>query len=543
MNTRRFFYNLPINLFFVIVLIISCSSGGEDTDNGGGGPVDPPSEIIPTNLSVNITIEGSDSANPNGDGSGLVKFSASATNAVSYSYRFGTGDSKTSTGPVEFTYSDIGTKTYNVKVIAYSSTNNFISIDKAITVYVKPVSDQTLLELLAGSSTKTWKINAAQDAHFSNGAADKNYPTYWEAYSFSKSNSGFYDDEFIFNVNGTYQHKTNSTVFGKGVNLNTDFGTTSSPTNGDGDIENYPLDNYETTFSAKNEDGVDKIEFNDKGFLGFYVGKHSYTIECSDETNILIRTVDTNDVAWYLWLSSETISETLSKDQFTNQIWSDEFDYNGAIDSDKWTHEVREQWYNNEVQSTTNLLENSKVENGVLKLTAIKNSNGNYTSARIMTHKKLDFKYGRIDVRAKMPSKTNGVWPAIWLLGSNYSSVDWPACGEMDIQEYAHTNNFNVQSTVHQPDGYAGQGDSNVTYDYSDIDSEFHVYSLVWTKEALTFYVNDKPHHIVGNACSLPFNWDFYLILNFAMGGDMGGDIDSGFTSESMEIDYVRVYQ
>ena len=160
-----------------------------------------------------------------------------------------------------------------------------------------------------------------------------------------------------------------------------------------------------------------------------------------------------------------------------------------------------------------------------------------------MTHKKLDFKYGKIDVRAKMPSKINGVWPAIWLLGSNYSSVDWPACGEMDIQEYAHTNNFNVQSTVHQPDGYAGQGDSNVTYGYSDIDSEFHVYSLVWTKEALTFYVNDKPHHIVGNACSLPFNLDFYLILNFAMGGDMGGDIDSDFTSESMEIDYVRVYQ
>ena len=164
MNTRRFFYNIFTNLFFVFTLLISCSSGGEEPD-GGGGPVDPPSEIIPTNLSVNITIEGSSSENPNGDGSGLVKFSASATNAVSYSYRFGTGDSKTSTGAVEFTYTDIGTKTYNVKVIAYSSTNNFISIDKAITVYVKPASEQTLLELLAGSSEKTWKINAAQDAH------------------------------------------------------------------------------------------------------------------------------------------------------------------------------------------------------------------------------------------------------------------------------------------------------------------------------------------------------------------------------------------
>ena len=541
MNTRRFFYNTLTNLFFVFALIISCSSGSEEPD-GGGGPIDPPSEIIPSNLSLNITIEGANSDNPEGDGSGLVKFSASATNAISYSYRFGTGDSKTSTGAVEFTYTDIGTKTYNVKVIAYSSTNNFISIDKSVTVYVKPASEQTLLELLAGSSEKTWKINAAQDAHFSNGSVDKNYPTWWEAYSFSKSGSGFYDDEHTFNINGTYTHKTNNTVFGKGVSLNSDFGTNSS-TNSDGDIENYPLDNYETTFSAKKEDGVDKLEFNDKGFLGFYTGTHSYTIECSDENNIFVRTVDDQDRAWYLWLTSKTVSEIPSKDQFTNLIWSDEFDYTGAIDPDKWTHEVREQWYNNEVQSTTNLLENSKVEDGKLKITAIKKANGDYTSARIRTYKKLDFTYGRIDVRAKMPSKTNGVWPAIWLLGSNYESIDWPACGEMDIQEYAHTNNFNVQSTVHQPDGYAGQGDSNVTYDYSDIDDEFHLYSLVWTKEALTFYVDEKPHHIVGNSCALPFNWDFYLILNFAMGGDMGGDIDSGFTSDSMEIDYVKVYQ
>jgi beta-glucanase (GH16 family) len=257
----------------------------------------------------------------------------------------------------------------------------------------------------------------------------------------------------------------------------------------------------------------------------------------------LIRTVDDSDIAWYLWLTSETVSEIPSKDQFTNLVWSDDFDYTGAIDPDKWTHEVREQWYNNEVQSTTNSLDNSKVEDGKLKITAIKTANGSFTSARIRTYKKLDFTYGRIDVKAKMPSKTNGVWPAIWLLGSNYESIDWPACGEIDIQEYAHTNSFNVQSTVHQPEGYAGQGDSHVTYDYNNIDEEFHVYSLVWTKEALTFYVDDKPHHIVGNSCALPFNWDFYLILNFAMGGDMGGDIDSSFTSETMEIDYVKVYQ
>jgi beta-glucanase (GH16 family) len=72
---------------------------------------------------------------------------------------------------------------------------------------------------------------------------------------------------------------------------------------------------------------------------------------------------------------------------------------------------------------------------------------------------------------------------------------------------------------------------------------KFYTYSLVWTKEALTFYVEDKPHHIVGNSCALPFNWDFNIILNFAMGGTLGGEIDSSFTSETMEIDYVKVYQ
>ena len=533
---NRFFYTCLLCFFLILQ---GCSSGEEE--DGGVEPVDPPSEIIPSNLSVSISIEGSSSTNPNGDGSGLVKFSASATNAVSYSYRFGTGDSKNSSGAVDFTYSDVGTKTYNVKVLAYSSTNNYISIDKTITVYVKPFAEPTILALLAGDSSKTWRINAAQDAHFSNGAEDKQYPTYWEAYSFSKSDSGFYDDEFTFNVNGTFQHKTNSTVYGKGVHLNSDFGTTSSPTNSDGDIENYPLDNYETTFSVKKEDDLDKIEFGDKGFLGFYVGQQNYTIACSDEKNVLIRTVDDTDSAWYLWLTTESVSDTPSKKQFTNLVWADDFEYTGAIDPDKWTHEVRQQWYNNEVQSTTNLLENSKVEDGKLKITAIKKSNGDYTSARIRTFQKQDFTYGRVDVRAKMPSKTNGIWPAIWMLGSNYDSIDWPACGEIDILEYAQSNSFRAQSTVHHPDNY-GEGDSSTQTDHTDLHEKFYTYSIVWTKEALTFYVDDKPHHIVGNSCALPFNWDFNIILNFAMGGTFGGDIDSSFSSETMEIDYVRIY-
>lgn len=529
-----------IKFLFLFQLLLSCS--GSLTEEGGSGSVDPV-DIMPSNLTLSIEIVGSNSDHPNGDGTGVVKFTANATNGVSYSFRFGTGDEKTSSGSVEYTYDKQGTSTYNIKVLAYSSTNNFISLDKSLTIYVRPDSDQTLLELLAGSSSKTWKINAAQDAHFSNGVADKKYSTYWEAYAFSKASSGFYDDEYIFNVNGTYKHKTNKTIFGKAGHLTNDFGSTSQSANSSGEIENYPLDDYQTTFVAKKDGDLNKLEINGKGFIGFYVGEHNYTIECHDSENIYLRSLDDQDIAWYVWLTSSTVSDTNPKDQFTNLVWSDEFDEPGALDSSKWVHEVGDSWYNNEVQSYTSRLENSKVEDGKLKIIAKKESyNGNnYTSARIISNTKKDFTYGRVDIKAKIPGK-KGTWPALWLLGSNFKSITWPACGEIDILEASQSNNFKVQSTVHHPDNY-GEGDSHISDDYNDITEVFHIYSLVWTKQAMTFYVDDKPYHIVGNSCALPFNWNQFIILNVAMGGNMGGEIATDFVSDTMEIDYVRIYK
>jgi|TARA_B110000438_G_scaffold28543_1_gene27590 beta-glucanase (GH16 family) len=529
-----------IKFLFLFQLLLSCS--GSSTEEGGSGSVDPV-DIMPSNLTLSIEIVGSNSDHPNGDGTGVVKFTANATNGVSYSFRFGTGDEKTSSGSVEYTYDRQGTSTYNIKVLAYSSTNNFISLDKSLTIYVRPDSDQTLLELLAGGSSKTWKINAAQDAHFSNGVADKKYSTYWEAYAFSKASSGFYDDEYIFNVNGTYKHKTNKTIFGKAGHLTNDFGSTSQSANSSGEIENYPLDDYQTTFVAKKDGDLNKLEINGKGFIGFYVGEHNYTIECHDSENIYLRSLDDQDIAWYVWLTSSTVSDTNPKDQFTNLVWSDEFDEPGALDSSKWVHEVGDSWYNNEVQSYTSRLENSKVEDGKLKIIAKKESyNGNnYTSARIISNTKKDFTYGRVDIKAKIPGK-KGTWPALWLLGSNFKSITWPACGEIDILEASQSNNFKVQSTVHHPDNY-GEGDSHISDDYNDITEVFHIYSLVWTKQAMTFYVDDKPYHIVGNSCALPFNWNQFIILNVAMGGNMGGEIATDFVSDTMEIDYVRIYK
>ena len=533
-------------ILFVFLLIFACSGGGDSGggDNGGGGP-NPPSNIIPTNLTFNIQVVGSDSDNPNGDGSGVVKFSANATNAVNYSFRFGTGDSKTSaSGSVEYTYTETGTKTYDVKVLAYSKTNDYISADKKVTVNVKPQPDQDLVNLLSGGSEKTWKINSAFDGHFSNGDDDDKYPGWWEAYAFSKNNKGFYDDEYTFNSDGTYTHKTNGDVYGKASYLKSTFGSTGQSENSDKEIENYTLQNYSTTYHTKKENDESILEFSDKGFVGFFVGKHNYTIECSDETNILLRSADTQGTAWYVWLTSEEVSNVASKDRYTKLIWEDNFDGSGKVDNNKWQYEVRNQWYNNEKQATTDRLDNVKVENGVLKITAKKESYGGkeYTSGRIRTFTKLDFTYGRVDIRAKMPSK-GGTWPALWMLGSNYQSIDWPACGEADILEHTGNNVNRVQATVHYPQRHAGNGDTAITNDYSDVTTNFHVYSVVWTPQALTFYVDDKPYHVVGNSCALPFNWNFYIILNVAMGGDMGGEIASDFNFDTMEVDYVRVYQ
>ena len=431
-----------------------------------------------------------------------------------------------------------------MNVLAYSSTNDFASTSQTISVFVLPALDPDITQVLTGGTEKSWKVNAAYDAHFSNGDKQFKYPTWWEASSFSKSNSGFYDDKFIFKADGTYIHETNGDVYGKANYLNQTFGNTGQTINSSNEIEKYSLSNYQTTFSIVKENNENKLSFQDKGFVGFFVGQHQFTIECYDDNNLFVRTVDDQNRAWYIWLTDREVPTTPSKDLYTNLIWQEEFNYNGKIDNNKWVYEVRDQWYNEELQATTDRLENVIVEDGKLKIIAKRESyNGkSFTSGRIKSNGKFDFTYGRVDIRAKLPGK-KGTWPALWLLGSNYDDIDWPKCGEIDIMEHAGNRLNKIQGTVHHPDVSPGSGRGGETNDYNNVSSEFHIYSVVWNKKAITFLVNDKPFHIVGNACALPFNWDFFLILNIAMGGTFGGSVPDSFVSDTMEVDYVRVYQ
>lgn len=252
---------------------------------------------------------------------------------------------------------------------------------------------------------------------------------------------------------------------------------------------------------------------------------------------------------------------------YNDLVWSDEFSTNGAVDNTKWFHQTQLPttggWYNNEQQHYTNLITNSFANNGELNIVAKKETftdqgyTKNYTSARL--NSKFAFKYGRIDVRAKVP-KNQGTWPAIWLLGRNvnepggyfastYGNTNWPACGEIDMMEYgifpSAPENF-IQSTLHTPSSSGNSVNHGGMLASSDITANYHIYSMNWSPNQITFLLDGVAYYTynpsVKNASTWPFDKEQYLLLNIAMGG-VAGTIPSTFTDASMIIDYVRVYQ
>jgi hypothetical protein len=227
-------------------------------------------------------------------------------------------------------------------------------------------------------------------------------------------------------------------------------------------------------------------------------------------------------------------------------VWSDEFNVDGLPNAAKWGYDIGTGsggWGNNELEYYTNRPVNAIVANGVLKITAIKeNYNGSaYTSARLLSKDLYSFKYGRIEIRAKIPAGV-GTWPALWMLGNNVSSVGWPACGEVDIMEHRGSELNKIYGTLHHP-GHSGANGDGSTIMIPDATTAFHNYILEWSATSIKFYVDTQLFYSFTNSPSLPFNQNFFILLNMAMGGNFGGPVDPAFTSATMEIDYVRVYQ
>jgi beta-glucanase (GH16 family) len=207
-------------------------------------------------------------------------------------------------------------------------------------------------------------------------------------------------------------------------------------------------------------------------------------------------------------------------------------------------------WYNNELQATTNSRSNLAVTNGNLAITALREAyhGRDYTSARINTKGLRDFTFGRIDIRAKVP-KGKGIWPAIWMLGSNDSQVSWPACGEIDIMELRGSVPQVDISTLHYGASVNTHQFSSSAYSLPgapDLSAAYHTYSIIRSQDKTQWYVDSVKYYerTVAQISPYPFNNPFYVILNVAVGGDFDGNPD-GSTSfpQQMLVDYVRYYK
>jgi beta-glucanase (GH16 family) len=235
-------------------------------------------------------------------------------------------------------------------------------------------------------------------------------------------------------------------------------------------------------------------------------------------------------------------------------VWADEFDTPGHPDPARWVHDTvrnREGWYNNERQYYAGpRLENARVQDGRMTIQARRETlrtapdwgGQAYTSARLITRGKAEWTYGFFEVRARMPCG-KGSWPAIWLLGSGGR---WPDDGELDIMEHVGSQPQRVTSAVHVAAGHAGQATSGAAR-LPTACSAFHNYQMHWTADGVTFGV-DGHSHLRYQKMDLgkrawPFDAPMFLILNVAIGGDLGGPVDDGAFPLAMEVEYVRVYQ
>jgi beta-glucanase (GH16 family) len=259
-------------------------------------------------------------------------------------------------------------------------------------------------------------------------------------------------------------------------------------------------------------------------------------------------------VVWGCNTKSKQKSATTGSSNY-ELVWSDEFDYSGLPDSTKWKYDTegnKEGWGNNESQHYTKARkENAWVENGTLKITAHKESfeGKEYTSARL--NSKADWKYGRIEVRAKLPNG-KGSWPAIWMMpgGWTFKDGNWPDIGEIDIMEHVGHEVGIVHASAHSKDYQWQKGtQKTATIKVEDVSSKFHTYILEWTPKVMKCYVDDQQYFEYQNEglgeSKWPYDKAFYLILNMAIGGEWGNveGIDNNAFPQSLEIDFVRVYQ
>lgn len=231
-------------------------------------------------------------------------------------------------------------------------------------------------------------------------------------------------------------------------------------------------------------------------------------------------------------------------------VWADEFDGPG-IDPSNWTYDLGANgWGNQELQNYTNSEANSYIDQGNLIIRAEKLAGDQFSSARLKSIDLREFQFGRVDVRAVVPGG-QGIWPAIWMLGANFSEIGWPDCGEIDIMESIGSDPRRVHGTAHwgiDPSQHMYLGGSTAVPIPQTLADEYHVYSVEWEQDEVRWYFDNEEYFSITpdnmNGQPYPFNASFFLILNVAVGGIWPGYPDESTPFPAfMAVDYVRVYQ
>lgn len=288
---------------------------------------------------------------------------------------------------------------------------------------------------------------------------------------------------------------------------------------------------------------------------GSYTYKESgtYTIQINAHTNPNAYISDTKQVTVVIPetpISNEGYTTPTEYEGFA-LVWQDEFE-GSSVNTSNWTHEIgtgSNGWGNNELQYYR--AENTTVKDGYLIITAKESFSGsNYTSSRMVTKGKKEFKYGRIDIRAMLP-KGQGIWPALWMLGANFPGINWPACGEIDIMEMI--GGAGREKTVHGTLHWDNNGSHACTCDkpgYSlpsgTFADKFHVFTIIWDENFIKWYADDVLFNTIdiSPAGLSEFQNEFFFIFNVAVGGNWPGNPDgTTVMPQKMIVDYIRVFQ
>lgn len=230
---------------------------------------------------------------------------------------------------------------------------------------------------------------------------------------------------------------------------------------------------------------------------------------------------------------------------FAKLVWVDDFTAD-ALNTQIWNYEQGAGgWGNNELQNYTNSTNNVHTDSGYLHITALNPSGSTYTSGRITTQGKKEFTYCRVDIRAKVP-EGQGIWPALWMLGTNISQVGWPICGEIDIMELLGQEPSVIHGTAHWSSSGHVSRTSTYTLNSGKFSSGFHVFSVIWTPNRLRWFIDNQQYFLLNKSeiAGFPFDLPQFFIFNVAVGGNWPGPPNQTTVfPQHLIVDYIKVYQ